>query len=421
MKGPEGALFGPMAKTYAFALGGALCLAVTLAPVLCSYLFHDKLREKDTIVDRLMKRSYLRNLDRVLRFRRLTLLFTGGLTAFTIALIPSLGGEFMPPLEEGNLWIRAIMPRTSSLEQAARLGPELRAVIAGIPEVKAVMSHIGRPDDGTDVTGLFNLEFNVPLKPMEEWRKDQWGRPISREVIQNELAEKFKEFPGLNVNFSQLIRDNVEEALSGVKGANSVKLIGNDLKQLEEYGKRVLGILKKVPGIQNAGLFHVLGQPNLEIKIKREQCARYGVSVADAESAVQVAIGGRAFSQMVEGEKLFDVVLRLPFELRDDPAVIARIPIDTHGVGDQPGMRIPLSQLATIEPHRTGASYIYRENNRRYIPIKFSVQGRDLASTIAEAKRMVEDPVTGAKLTGGLSDRMVGRIRPDARGQCQIC
>ena len=201
-----------MAKTYAFALGGALCLAVTLAPVLCSYLFHDGLREKDTIVDRLMKRSYLRNLNRLLGYRISTLVFMAVLTLMTIAMIPGLGGEFMPQLEEGNLWIRAIMPRTTSLEQAAMVAPKLRSVMASVPEVQGVISQIGRPDDGTDVTGFFNLEFNVPLKPMEEWRKDEWGRPITREIIQRELGEKFREFPGLNFNFSQLIRDNVEEA-----------------------------------------------------------------------------------------------------------------------------------------------------------------------------------------------------------------
>ncbi len=398
MSGPEGALFGPMAKTYAFALGGALCLALTLAPVLCSYLFHDGLREKDTIVDRLMKRSYLRNLDRVLRFRGITLLFMGALTVWSMFLIPHLGGEFMPQLEEGNLWIRAVLPRTTSLEQAARIAPRIRSVIASIPEVKGVMSQIGRPDDGTDVTGFFNVEFNVPLKPMEDWRKNEWGWPITREQIQRELSEKFARFPGVNFNFSQLIRDNVEEALSGVKGANSVKLVGNDLTQLEDYGQRVIKILSAVRGIENAGLFHIMGQPNLEIRINREECARYGVNVSDVESAVQVAIGGRAFSQMVEGEKLFDIVLRLPYDMRDDPEVIRAIPVDTPGVGDQPGMRIPLSQLAVIEPHKTGASYIYRENSQRYIPIKFSVQGRDLASTIAEAKQKVEDPQTGVKL-----------------------
>jgi cobalt-zinc-cadmium resistance protein CzcA len=408
MSGPEGALFGPMANTYAFAIVGALCLAVTLAPVLCSFLFHNKKEAPDTFLDRIMKRRYLKALSIVLRHRRLTLAIMGGLMFSTVFLIPHLGGEFMPPLEEGNLWIRALLPRTISLEGAMRYAPKLREVMMSIPEVRGVMSHIGRPDDGTDVTSFFNVEFNVPLQPMEQWRRKRatlwghelpWNRTITREEIQDELMEKFQQFPGINFNFSQLIRDNVEEALSGVKGANSVKLFGSDLDILEKSGQQVARILQTIPGIRNVGMFHVLGQPNLEIEIDRMRCARFGVNVADVEAAVQVAIGGHAFSQMVEGEKLYEIVLRLPLPLRHDPTVISRLPIDTPPSGDgQPSMHIPLAELATIHPHKPGAAYVYRENNRRFVPIKFSVQGRDLASVIAEAQAKVNDPVTGVKL-----------------------
>jgi heavy metal efflux system protein len=409
MTGPEGALFGPMANTYAFAICGALLLAVTLTPVLCSYLFKNKKEEKETFIDRIMKLRYLTMLDRVLRHRFLVLSAMGGLLVFTAVLIPTLGGEFMPPLEEGNLWIRALLPRTVTLGEAARMAPRLRQVIGSIPEIKAVMSHVGRPDDGTDVTSYSNLEFNAPLTPMEHWRekpvtlmgKTLWNRKITREEIQDELMDKFKAFPSINFNFSQLIRDNVEEALSGVKGANSIKLFGNDLEILESYGQRVVNILNTVPGISNAGLFHILGQPNLEIRIDRQKCARYGINVSDVEAVVQVAVGGRAFTRMVEGEKLFDIVLRLPADQRNDPEVIGRIPVDAPGQDGKPGARIPLSQLVDIDPHKPGATYIYRENNRRYIPIKFSVKGRDLASTILEAKRKVEDPRTGAQRPDG--------------------
>jgi cobalt-zinc-cadmium resistance protein CzcA len=409
MTGPEGALFSPMANTYAFAICGALILAVTLTPVLCSFLFHNKQEEKDTFVDRMMKVRYLRMLDRVLRYRYVVLLLMVGLLGFTISLIPRLGGEFMPPLEEGNLWIRALLPRTVTLQEASRMAPRLRAVISSIPEIRAVMSHVGRPDDGTDVTSYFNLEFNAPLIPMEQWRKKPvvlfgrkvWERTITREEIQDELSKKFRAFPSVNFNFSQLIRDNVEEALSGVKGANSIKLRGNDLQVLEEMGQRVVNILNTVPGIANAGLFHIIGQPNLEIQIDRHECARYGINVSDVEAVVQVAVGGRAFTQMVEGEKRFDIVLRLPKDQRDDPEVIGRIPVDTPGQDGKPGARIPLRQLVKVDPHKPGAAYIYRENNRRYIPIKFSVQGRDLASTIAEAQRKVDDPKYGARLPRG--------------------
>jgi cobalt-zinc-cadmium resistance protein CzcA len=419
MTGPEGALFGPMANTYAFAICGALLLAVTLTPVLCSYLFHNKKEEKETFVDRIMKLRYLIMLNRVLRFRVLLLAAMGSLLIFTITLIPKLGGEFMPPLEEGNLWIRALLPRTVTLQEAARMAPRLRQVIGSIPEIKGVMSQVGRPDDGTDVTSYYNLEFNAPLTPMEQWRTkpvlfmghEIWKRKYTREEIQNELMDKFAEFPSVNFNFSQLIRDNVEEALSGVKGANSIKLFGSDLGKLEEYGKRVLNILNTVRGIKNPGLFHIVGQPNLEIQIDRHECARYGINVSDVEAVVQVAVGGRAFTQMVEGEKKFDIVLRLPIDQRDDPEVIARIPVDAPGQDGKPGARIPLSQLVHIDPHKPGASYIYRENNRRYIPIKFSVQDRDLASTINEAKRKVEDPKYGALLPKGYDIDWAGEFQ----------
>jgi cobalt-zinc-cadmium resistance protein CzcA len=394
MTGPEGALFGPMANTYAFAICGALLLAVTLAPVLCSFLFANKETAADTFLDKIMKLRYLRMLSIVLRHRKLTLAIMGGLFLFTLALIPRLGGEFMPPLEEGYLWIRAVLPRTVSLESAARIAPRIREVIATVPEVRGVISHIGRPDDGTDVTGFFNVEFGAPLKPMEEWRPG-----MTREKIEKELMEKFREFPAINFNFSQYIRDNVEEALSGVKGANSVKIFGNDLNVLEEAGQRVAEILKRVRGIENVGLFHIVGQPNLEIEIDRDLCARHGVNVADVETVVQVAIGGSAFTQMVEGEKLYDIVLRLPVDRRNDPTVISRILVDIPSNSDNsPNYRIPLSQLAHVYAHKPGASYIYRENNRRFIPIKFSVRDRDLASAIAEAQRKVNDPTTGAHL-----------------------
>lgn len=390
MTGPAGALFGPMASTYAFSIAGALLVAVTFAPVMCSFLFHNKTEEKEPLIDRAMKWVFLKVLRIVLRFRLATLAILAGLLVYTTTLISGLGAEFMPELEEGNLWIRALLPRTVSFEEAARMAPRVREVIASVPEVRGVMSHVGRPDDGTDVTSFFNIEFNVPLKPMEEWRKG-----MTRHRIEDELTEKFKQFPGLSFGFSQLIRDNVEEALSGVKGANSVKLFGSDLKTLEAVGQRVANILKTVPGIENVGVFHIVGQPNLEIRIDRDACARHGINVADVESVIQVAIGGYAFSEMVEGEKLYDIVLRLPSNLRDDPTHIGSIPVDTPGRGGQPGARIPLSQLSTITPHVSGASYIYRENNRRFIPIKFGVRGRDLASAIIEAQRKIDRPEDG--------------------------
>jgi len=397
MSGPAGALFGPMATTYALAIGGALVIAITLAPVLCSFLLANVGEEKETILDRALKWVFGHLLRTALSARWLVLAVLAGLVIFTAALIPGLGNEFMPQLEEGNLWIRAGLPRTSSFEAAARMVPRLRDVIASIPEVRGVMSHVGRPDDGTDLTGFFNLEFNVPLKPMDTWRKG-----VTRQSIEKELSDKFADFPGITFGFSQLIRDNVEEALSGVKGANSIKVFGNDLATLEKVSNDVVRALRAVRGIVNVGVFRVLGQPNLEIEIDRHACARYGLKVSDVENIVQVAIGGRAFSQMVEGEKVYDIVLRLPQELRDDPDKISRIPIDLpNDIDGAAAGTVPLSQVAVIRPHASGASYIYRENNQRYIPIKFAVEGRDLASGIVEARARVESPQDGVKLPAG--------------------
>ena len=397
MSGPAGALFGPMATTYALAIGGALVIAITLAPVLCSFLLVNVAEEKDTILDRMLKAVFGWMLRKALAARWLVLACLGGLVIVTGVLAGHMGNEFMPQLEEGNLWIRAALPRTSSFEAASRMVPRLRAVIASIPEVRGVMSHVGRPDDGTDLTGFFNLEFNVPLEPMDTWRQG-----TTRLSIEKELSERFADFPGVTFGFSQLIRDNVEEALSGVKGANSIKIFGNDLGELERLGNEVMRVLRGVPGIVNVGVFRVLGQPNLEIAIDRHACARYGLNVADVESIVQVAIGGRAFSEMVEGEKTYDIVLRLPEDLRDDPEKISRIAIDLPPDAEgKPAGSVPLSQVATIQPHASGASYIYRENNQRYIPVKVAVEGRDLGSAIREAQASVAAPGTGVSLPAG--------------------
>jgi cobalt-zinc-cadmium resistance protein CzcA len=392
LTGPAGALFGPMALTYSFSILGALLVAITLAPVLCSFLLSGDLREKETIVDRVMKWLYGHALGMALQQRFLTVALSAGLVVATLALVPQLGAEFMPQLEEGNLWIRAILPRTASREEASRLAPRLREVIASVPEVRGVMSHVGRPDDGTDVTSFFNLEFNVPLKPMEQWRPG-----LTRQKIEDELAEKFRSYPGIDFSFSQLIRDNIDEALSGVKGANSLKLFGSDLKTLESTGAEVAKALQSVQGIENVAVVDIMGQPNLEITVDRAACARYGVNVDDVNDVIQVAIGGKPFSKMVEGEKLYDITLRLPQELRNDPEDIARIPVDMPGGKGQ----VPLGHLTHIEPHKSGASYIYRENNRRYLPIKFAVRGRDLASAITDARAKVEGPGSQVKMPAG--------------------
>jgi cobalt-zinc-cadmium resistance protein CzcA len=396
LTGPAGALFGPMALTYSFSILGALLVAVTLAPVLCSFLLRGEVSEKETIVDRTMKWLYGHSLEAALRWRFVTVTLSLILIVATAVLVPRLGSEFMPQLEEGNLWIRAILPRTASREEASRIAPRLREVIASVPEVKGVMSHVGRPDDGTDVTSFFNVEFNVPLKAMEQWRPG-----MTRQKIEDELAEKFRPFAGIEFSFSQLIRDNIDEALSGIKGSNSLKLFGSDLNTLEETGAQIATALQTVQGIENVSVVDIMGQPNLEITIDRKACARYGVNVDDVNDVIQVAIGGKPFSKMVEGEKLYDIILRLPHDLRKDPDAIGRIPVDLPGGEGRPTGQVPLAQLTHITPHKSGASYIYRENNSRYLPVKFSVRGRDLGSAIAEAREKVEGPKGSVTLPEG--------------------
>ncbi len=313
--------------------------------------------------------------------------------AFTIALLPGLGGEFMPELEEGNLWIRALMPRTVSREEAARMAPRLREVIASVPEVRGVMSQVGRPDDGTDVTSFFNLEFNVPLRPMEEWREG-----MTRRKIEEKLTHKFNDFRRLEF---QLLAAHPRQHRRGPFGHQGCKLCQAHWHRFEHARRNSTASRQNPPWCarhrERRRLSHRWATQSRDPD-RSPGVRRYGVNVADVEEVIQVAIGGRAFSEMVEGEKRYDIVLRLPKDLRDDPGDIGRIPVDVKDREGTPGARIPLSHLAKIIPHKAGASYIYRENNRRFIPIKFSVKGRDLASTIAEARRKVLDPKTGAML-----------------------
>jgi cobalt-zinc-cadmium resistance protein CzcA len=287
-----------------------------------------------------------------------------------------LGGEFMPALEEGNLWVRATMPVDISFEQADRLTMEIRGIFRQYPEVTHVVSQLGRPDDGTDPTSFFNAEFLVNLRPQKEWRPDVTTKHQLIEEIEGRLAK----IPGVTFNFSQVIQDNVQEAMSGVKGENSVKLFGPDLKVLEQKAVEIEAVMKQVPGVKDLGIFRLLGQPNLVIRVDRDACARYGLLVGDVNAVVQAAIGGQAVTQVFEGERRFDLVVRFLPEYRRDMETIGNIQVNTPD-----GARIPLKQLANIST-QTGAFIIYRENNERYIPIKFSVRGRDLESTVREAQ-----------------------------------
>lgn len=378
MTGVPGKIFAPMSITYGFALLGALLMAFTLAPVLCSFLLRGPIKEEDTIVVRPMRKVYHAILGWALNHRRLVVLFAGVLLIVTLMALQFMGGEFMPALEEGNLWVRATMPVDISFDQAAKLATDIRGMFRESPEVLTVVSQLGRPDDGTDPTSFFNAEFLANLKPQNEWRKR-----LSKDQLIEEIEGRLQNIPGVIFNFSQVIQDNVEEAMSGVKGENSIKLFGTDLKTMEAKAVEIEREMSQIRGVKDLGVFRLVGQPNLLIQIDREASARYGLQVSDVNAVVQAAVGGQAVTKVYEGERLFDLVIRFLPEYRQDVEAISNILVSTPD-----GARIPLKQVATITT-QTGAFIIYRENNERYIPIKFSVRDRDLESTVEEAQSIL--------------------------------
>jgi heavy metal efflux system protein len=383
MTGVPGKIFAPMSITYGFALLGALLMAFTLAPVLCSFLLTGPISEDDTFLVKPLRKMYQRTLDWALDHRQVVVALAAALLMVALVALQFLGGEFMPALEEGNLWVRATMPVDISFDQAARLATDIRGMFRQSPEVTTVVSQLGRPDDGTDPTSFFNAEFLANLKSQAEWR-----RGLSKDDLVAEIEERLKTIPGVIFNFSQVIQDNVEEAMSGVKGENSIKLFGADLKTMETLAGQIEKQMHQIHGVKDLGIFRLLGQPNLLIKVDRQASARYGLQVSDVNAVVQAAIGGQAVTQVYEGERLFDLVVRFLPEYRQDVEAISNILVSTPD-----GARIPLKQLATIAT-QTGAFIIYRENNERYIPIKFSVRDRDLESTVEEAQALLAKTIT---------------------------
>ncbi len=384
MTGVPGKIFAPMSLTYGLALSGALLMAFTLGPVLCMMLLEGAIREEDTLLVRTIRRLYLEFLRWALGHQVLVAGAAAGLLVCALAAVPLLGGEFMPALEEGNLWVRATMPVDISFEQAGRLTTEVKGIFREFSEVSGVVSQLGRPDDGTDPTSFFNAEFLVNLKPAKEWRAEI----TSKDKLIEEIEKVLDKIPGMTFNFSQVIQDNVQEAMSGVKGENSIKLYGSDLKVLEAKAVEIEQVMKQVRGVKDLGILRLLGQPNLLIQVDREACARYGLLVSDVNAVVQAAIGGQALTRVFEGERWFNLVVRFLPEFRQDVETIGNILVNT-----PEGARIPLKQLTAISM-QTGAFIIYRENNERYIPIKFSVRGRDLESTVREAQARLRKQVS---------------------------
>ncbi len=394
MTGVSGVIFAPMARTYAFAIGGAIVLALTLTPVLSSKLMPAQAEEKDSLAMHALARFYNPMFDLVVRHAKIAAPLALIPILAPVFLFPTLGREFMPKLEEGNFWIRATLPMSISLDQSAKYVGRMRSIIRGCPidgstcddahrshpEVMTVVSQLGRPDDGTDVSGFYNIELFAPLKPFDEWRsgltKDKLTGQLERELTES--------FPGAVFNFSQMISDNVEEAVSGVKGENSVKVFSNDLESNERIADAVVDVMGKVPGIEDLGHFESMGQPNIRISPMREVCARYGLNTGDVDSVIQAAIGGQAIVQVYEGEKHFDLTVRWKPQYRMSLEAIREITVSTPD-----GAQVPLGQLADIRIV-DGPAIVYREDAVRYSPVKFSVRGRDLASTIGEAQAAID-------------------------------
>lgn len=403
LTGVEGHIFGPMAKTYAYAIVGGLIATFTVAPVLSAFLMKDEEEEKETPIVRMMRRVY----DPALRFALANrIVALGGMGAMLLAAgiaINGLGLEFLPKLEEGNLWIRATLPPSISLEEAQGHVNRMRHMLMKYPEVRTVISQLGRPDDGTDTTGFFNAEFYVPLKPAGEWPSGMTKEKLTQQVN----AELSAPFPGVEFNFSQTIEDNVEEAASGVKGANSIKLYGNDLEALEKTAYEIKGVMAKIPGITDLSVFDALGQPTINIKINRDKAAHYGLAPGDINAVVQAAIGGQSAGNLYEygSDRNFPIVIRMAPQFRQSLEAIRAIPVATPNATGGVS-QIPLSSVADINLV-SGYSFIYREGQTRYIPIKFSVRGRDLGGAVLEAQHRID---TQVKLPPGSRIEWVGEF-----------
>jgi cobalt-zinc-cadmium resistance protein CzcA len=383
MQGVEGQIFGPMARTYGYALLGALLATFTVTPVLASILLPEHVKETETIIVRALRATY----SPLLRFalsHRTTMIAVGLVFLAAVGLlIPRLGSEFLPALEEGNFWIRASMPPTMSLEAGTDATRRMREILLKHPEVITVVSQHGRPDNGSDASPFSNVELFVPLKPF-----DVWPSGLTKDKLTAQLQTELEDaLPGVTFNFSQYIQDNVEEAISGVKGANSVKILGPNLVVLEQLADQVLHEMEQVRGMEDLGIFHVMGQPNLNIKVNRAKAARYGLNTGDVNTVIQAAMAGTVASTIMEGDREFNLTVRLAPQYRSSIEAVSNVKVGYQTASGATAY-IPLRELADISLD-TGASYIYHETTNRFIPVKFSVRGRDLGGTVAEAQQRI--------------------------------
>ena len=383
MQGVEGQIFGPMARTYGYALAGALIATFTVTPVLSSLLVPEHVKETETVVVRWLRGVYTPTLRYALDHQKLMVGVGAVFLVITGFLMTRTGSEFLPALEEGNFWIRASLPASMTLDGGTEATRKMREILIRHPEVITAVSQHGRPDNGSDPSPFSNVEIFAPLKSF-----DEWPRGLTKEKLTAEIQAEFQRaLPSVTFNFSQNIQDNIEEAISGVKGANSVKIIGPNLRVLEELAKQVMAQMASVKGVEDLGIFHVMGQPNLNIRIDREKAARYGLNTGDVNTVIQAALGGAVATQVLEGDRSFNLTVRFSQADRDTPEAVGNIKVG-YQTASGANAYIPLRELATISLD-TGASYIYHEVTRRNIAVKFSVRGRDLGSTVAEAQERI--------------------------------
>ncbi|KZE78108.1 cation transporter [Myroides marinus] len=378
----EGKMFSPLAFTLGYALLGSLILSLTYVPAMCKLLLTKDIKERENAISRFFKNNIYKMFNWSFTHKKLTLSMFIGLLVICGVRFHYYGSEFLPKLNEGALYIRATLPSSINLDESVRLAKEMKAKLREFDEVKFVLTQTGRPNDGTDPTGFFNIEFHTELKPESEWT-----RKITKEKLLEEIRLKLESYPGVNFGFSQPIQDNVEEYVAGVKSSLVIKIFGDDLFELEKYANQVAKSIKDVEGVTDLNVFKNIGQPELRIKLHDHKMAKYAVTMADAQAVIAMTIGGQAATTLYENERMFDVVLRFNKEYRDSAEKIEEILIPSLD-----GKQVPLKEIATIDYH-TGPAFIYREGGSRYIGIGFSIEGRDLGSTIAEARAKVDKEV----------------------------
>lgn len=397
----EGKMFSPLAWTLGFALLGALVLTLTLIPLLSSILLRKNVKEKHNVFVEWLTNGVMKLFSRTYRNKRITLITAAGLVVVGLFMFRFLGSEFLPELDEGAIYIRATCPLSVSLDESKVLANKMRRIILTFPEVKQVMSQTGRPNDGTDATGFYNIEFHVDIYPKKEWK-----RGLSKEELIDQMQKQLEVYPGVNLNFSQPIMDNVEEAVSGVKGSLCVKIYGDSLAYTEARANQVYDIMKKIPGVEDLGVIRNIGQPEMRIDLDENKMALYGVTTADANAIIEMAIGGKAITQIYEGERKFQLRLRYEEKYRNNAEAISNLMVPTLR-----GARVPIKNIATIHT-LTGPSIIFRDDNRRYTAVKFSIRGRDMGSVIAEAQSKVDKTV---KLDKGYEMQWAGDFENQQR------